>query len=119
MNFSNDNVCAVVISYFPDPGFPERLRKISEQAKQVIVVDNCTTGEASSAIDIALHVKPHIELIKNSENLGVATALNQGVRKALEYEFLWVVAFDQDSVPQPDMVERMLETWGHIRNLKS
>lgn len=111
MNFSTDNVCAVVISYFPDPGFQERLRRISEQAKQVVVVDNCTEGEASSVIDIALHGKPQIELIKNSANLGVATALNQGIRKALKHGFLWIAAFDQDSVPQPDMVERMLETW--------
>ena len=111
MKFSVDNVCAVVVTYFPDSGFPERLRRISEQAEKVILVDNCTTGEACSAIDIALHGKPNIELIKNSENLGVATALNQGVKKAFEYGFLWIVTFDQDSVPQPNMVEKMLETW--------
>lgn len=111
MRFSVDNVCGVVVTYFPDFGFPERLRRISEQVEKVILVDNCTTGEASSAIDIALRGKPNIELIKNSENLGVATALNQGAKKALGYEFLWIVAFDQDSVPQPNMVEKMLETW--------
>ncbi len=111
MKFSVDNVCAVVVTYFPDSGFLERVRRISEQVEKVILVDNCTTGEVSSAIDIALRGQPNIELIKNSENLGVATALNQGVKKAFEYGFLWIVTFDQDSVPQPNMVEKMLETW--------
>jgi rhamnosyltransferase len=111
MNFSNDNVCAVVVSYFPDSGLPERLARISEQAKKVILVDNGTKGRAFSTIDIALRGMTNIELIKNSENLGVATALNQGVKKALEYGFSWVVTFDQDSIPQPNMVVKMLETW--------
>ena len=111
MNFSIDNVCAVVVTYFPDSGLPERLKKISEQANKVILVDNSETEGAHSTIHTALRGKTNTELIKNNENLVVAGALNQGVKKALGYGFLWTVTFDQDSVPQSNMVEKMLETW--------
>ncbi len=108
MSFNIDNVCAVVVTYSPDPGFLERLRIIAEQAKQVIIVDNGSTL-TSQDLDITLQGVVNIELIKNTINLGVATALNQGVRKGLEYEYPWIILFDQDSIPQPNMVKKMLE----------
>lgn len=111
MNFSNDNVCAVVVTYFPGSGFAERLRIISEQAKHVIIVDNSSTVSAPQNLNIALRGKINVELIKNNVNLGVAAALNQGVRKGLGYGYSWIVTFDQDSVPQQNMVKKMLEVW--------
>jgi len=111
MNLNIDNICAIVVTYFPDSGFKGRLRKILEQVKQVIIIDNGTTGDSLSTIDMALQGKTDINLIKNGENLGIAVALNQGVRQALKYGFLWVVTFDQDSIPQPNMVKKMVEAW--------
>lgn len=111
MIFSKENVCAVVITYFPDYKFPERLKKIYEQVDKIICVDNCTTGKEISNIHLALNGKQNIEMIKNRKNLGVANALNQGVKRAIEKGFSWVVTFDQDSIPQADMVKKMLEVW--------
>jgi len=111
MIFSNDKVCAVVVTHFPDSDFPDRLKKISEQVRQVILVDNCTRGSAYTTIGSALRGSKKIELIKNNENLGIATALNQGARKALKYSYPWIITFDQDSVPSPNMVENMLKCW--------
>lgn len=111
MNFSNDDVCAVVVTYFPGSGFAERLGIISKQVKQVIIVDNSSNVAVSQNLDIALQGKTNVELIKNKINLSVAAALNQGVRKGLECGFSWVVTFDQDSVPQQNMIKKMLEAW--------
>ena len=36
------------------------------------------------------------EIILNKENLGIATALNIGVRKALENGYEWILTMDQD-----------------------
>jgi rhamnosyltransferase len=117
MRFTADNVCAVVVTYYPDSNLPERLRNISEQVDRVIIVDNGTTGRAASTIAGVLGVNQQFEAIKNPENFGVATALNQGVRRALQYGYPWIATFDQDSRPSPHMVERMLECWerGHDR----
>jgi rhamnosyltransferase len=53
--------------------------------------------------------KPALTVILNETNLGVATALNQGVRWALEQGFQYLFTFDQDSRLSPGMVATMLE----------
>lgn len=109
---SGEQVCAVVITFFPDAGFPERLEKIAAQVFRVIVVDNGTTGQSVDNLEKALEAGENVTCIRNSENLGVATALNQGIRKALkEGDCPWIVTFDQDSLPAADMVEKMLAVW--------
>jgi rhamnosyltransferase len=109
---STEQVCAVIITFFPDAGFPERLEKIAAQVSRVIVVDNGTTGESGANLEKALGLRESVTCIRNSENLGVAAALNQGIRKALkEEDCSWIVTFDQDSLPAADMVEKMLAVW--------
>jgi rhamnosyltransferase len=109
----SDRVCAVVITFFPDAGFPERLDKIAAQVSRVIVVDNGTTGKSAVNLEMALGVRENVTCIRNRENLGVAAALNQGVRRALADDggCGWIATFDQDSLPAPEMVENMLKAW--------
>jgi rhamnosyltransferase len=108
-----DRVCAVVITFFPDAGFPERLERIAAQVSRVIVVDNGTTGESGVNLERALGVRERVICIRNGENLGVAAALNQGIRLVLAEEgnCSWIVTFDQDSLPAGDMVAKMLTVW--------
>ena len=49
-----------------------------------------------------------IVIIRNAENKGLATALNQGIRHALSLNADWVLLLDHDSQPEPDMVAHML-----------
>jgi rhamnosyltransferase len=51
------------------------------------------------------------ELLENRENLGIAEALNQGVRWAKNRGFAWVILFDQDSKITEGFVHQMLATW--------
>jgi rhamnosyltransferase len=108
-----DNVCAVVVTYFPDAGLKERLERIAAQVSGVIVVDNGTTGESLTNLEQALGAVEKVVSIRNGENLGIAAALNQGIRRALgeQGKFSWVATFDQDSLPAGDMVEKMLSVW--------
>lgn len=110
---TSGRVCAVVISFFPDAGFPERVEMIAAQVSRVIVVDNGTTGKATVNLERALDVRKNVTCIRNSENLGIAIALNQGIRQALSGDegCSWVVTFDQDSLPPRDMVKKMLTIW--------
>jgi rhamnosyltransferase len=109
----SDRVCAIVITFFPDAGFPERLEKIAAQVSCVIVVDNGTTEESWANLERALGVSGKVTCVRNLENLGVAAALNRGVRRALaeDGDCSWIVTFDQDSLPAGDMVEKMLAVW--------
>jgi rhamnosyltransferase len=48
-------------------------------------------------------------LVRNGENQGLASAQNQGVRWAAERGFTHVFMLDQDSEPDGDCVERLLQ----------
>lgn len=108
---SKADVCAVVVTYHPDPGFPDRLARVRSQVRRVVVVDN---GSPPSACEMLRNVAgPDVELILNDVNLGVATALNQGVGRARDRSFRWALALDQDSVVETFLVEALVEAYLH------
>lgn len=99
---SLDNICAIIVTYFPDPDFITRLEKVLAQFPSAIVVDNGSCGDAANVLR-ALNETPNVQLVKNMSNLGIATALNQGVEVAFRRGFEWVVTFDQDTIIFPNM----------------
>jgi rhamnosyltransferase len=94
------------VTYFPDEGFANRLSRIHMQVGHVVVVDNASDEETFKHVQTVLS-EPRIDVIRNSRNLGIATALNQGVRWALEKGYGWTLFLDQDTTPFQNMV-RML-----------
>ncbi len=101
------DVCAVVVTYHPDDGFEGRIRRVALQVGRVVVVDNGSNETATSRLR-QLAADPSIMLELNSHNLGVATALNIGVQRAIERGFGWVLLLDQDSYVNEDIVEELL-----------
>lgn len=100
-------VCAVLVTHFPDAGLGERLIRTGEQVGGIVLVDNGTRGRGASVID-DLHAPGGLTLIRNAENRGVAAAFNQGVREALARGCGHVLLLDQDSEPEPGMVAGLL-----------
>lgn len=88
----------------------ENLSSILAQVKGLIIVDN---GSNQSELDAlrAMSRRYSLTLIENGRNAGVAEALNQGVRRALQDGFPWVILFDQDSRITANFIEEMLATW--------
>lgn len=108
-------VAAVVVTYHPDASVAENLKDLRPQVDWLIVVDNGSSDEEIECIDTAAMLG--VELIRNGENLGIATALNIAVKHALERNMEWVFLFDQDSRVEPGFVKKMLvafaaSTWG-------
>jgi rhamnosyltransferase len=101
------DVCAVVVTYHPDPdSLRALLPALLAQVGRVIVVDN------GSAADVAKWVPPldadRIELVRNDQNQGVAAAQNEGAARAMALSRCRYVLFtDQDSLPAPRMVRRL------------
>jgi rhamnosyltransferase len=102
-----ETVCAVIVTYHPDAGFPARLQRVLGQAGAVIIVDN-GSGEPSATRLRELPPDGRVEIDYNGENLGIATALNRGVRRAAARGFDWALLLDQDTLPDEDMVEHLL-----------
>jgi len=110
-DFPTDRVCGVVVVFQPDADLAKRIDVIRQQVDHIIVVDNGSGGQAKENLQRASVVQG-VETIRNASNLGVATALNQGARRAGELGFEWVLTLDQDSIPAPDMVR---ELWAVYR----
>ena len=99
-------VAAIIVSYNPDSNLFDSINLLLNQVEKVIIVDNGSKEKYVKYIKSINEDK--IEIILNKENLGIATALNIGVRKALENGYEWILTMDQDSKASPDMVKKML-----------
>ncbi len=101
------DVCAVVVTYHPDNGFPARLSRIVPQLDATVIVDN-GSSDAQLRMLRELSAYPSVTLICNFENLGIAHALNIGVQRALANGYSWALLLDQDTLVDQDMVEQLL-----------
>lgn len=110
---TKQNLCAVITSFNPDPEFADRILQISKQVSGVVIIDNNSIPEIIYWLE-ALSVKSTFHAIFNSSNLGVATALNQGIRWAKVNNYNWVILFDQDTVISDNMVEILFSTYQRI-----
>jgi rhamnosyltransferase len=104
------SVCAVVVTYHPTTDMVQNLQNVLAQTQGLVVVDNGSNSDALNELRSASRIAG-FHLIENSENLGIAEALNQGVRWVKDQGFPWVILFDQDSGVTPRFVENILAAW--------
>jgi rhamnosyltransferase len=104
------SVCAVIVTYNPEPTFIDNIVTVAAQASHVVVVDNGSSKETQHLLD-ELETRPACKVIRNGQNLGIAVALNLGVKYAVDADFDWIATFDQDSRVCEDFVPQMVETY--------
>ena len=108
-------VAAIIVSYNPDKNLLDSVNLLISQVEKIIIVDNGSREEKRKDISSIKDIdNERIEIIFNEENLGIATALNIGVREALKQGFNWILTMDQDSKASKDMVEKMFEVYNNI-----
>jgi rhamnosyltransferase len=100
-------ISGVVVTYRPDIVLLENLRRLLKQIPAVIVVDNGSDGSSAQVVEAAGNLAG-VQLIRNGTNLGIATALNVGIRRALQSGSKWVATFDQDSSIPDHYFEKLL-----------
>src|SRR5713101_1964670 len=93
----SQSVCAVIVTYHPDPDLRDRLQRVTKQVSQIVIVDNGSPGSCIEQIRNPAD-KQTIHLILNTSNEGLASALNAGVRWAASRGYRWVLTLDQDTV---------------------
>lgn len=90
-------ICAIVVLYNPDSRVKDNLSAIISQADETIIVDNGSKNdELKEIIDLYAQL-PRVKFILLEHNLGIATALNMGVRESMKTPCTWIATFDQDS----------------------
>jgi rhamnosyltransferase len=109
-----EEVCAVVVTYHPDDAVLDNLAAIRPQVQGLVVVDNGSREERRSLLRLASR-EWHFKLIENGENMGIAAALNTGVKWAEEEGYTWTALFDQDSTAPFGFIETMLRAFERSR----
>jgi len=101
------HVSAIVVTFHPSTEHLQNLSQIRAQVDLLIVVDNGSAGNNLAALRCASQAL-RFTLIENGENLGIATALNLGVKEAQQQRARWAALFDQDSVLTDGFIGTML-----------
>jgi rhamnosyltransferase len=104
------DVCAVVVTFRPRLADLDNFAKLRPQVQGLVVVDNGSPAEARNLLRVASR-EWDFELIENEANLGIATALNTGVKWAQARGYAWVALFDQDSMVPPAFIDTMLRAY--------
>ncbi|MFH1698967.1 MAG: glycosyltransferase family 2 protein [Candidatus Zixiibacteriota bacterium] len=90
----NPGISAVIISYNGKDYISDCLRtlqdNIREYCHEIIIIDNNSTD---GTLEIIENGFTDVCLAKNSENLGFAKAVNQGISRA-QYEYIWMLNQD-------------------------
>jgi rhamnosyltransferase len=112
-NVTNSQVslAGVVVTFFPDAEFGLRLSTIAREVDRLLIVDNSAEAEVAARLG-ALASEYGAEVIFSDGNVGLASALNRGFAILAESGFDWVIAFDQDSTPEPGLATALLATAG-------
>ena len=111
---SKPRVCGVIVTYFPSEDLAEVLTAIEHQTEHVVIVDNGSTDASLRVIQKL--ASDRVTVIQNVENLGIATALNIGVGWARDNGYNWVLTLDQDTICEPEMVDRMFRVYQNDAN---
>ena len=107
------DTCAVIVTFHPPAAVLENLAKVRLQVEGLVVVDNGSSSSSLAPFRAAM-CEMKFTLIENGANLGIAAALNIGVRWAKSHGFNRVVLFDQDSTVTPGFMDAMRSTYdGH------
>ena len=108
-------VAAIIVSYNPDNNLLDSINLLINQVEKIIIVDNGSESEKKKNINLIKDINNEkIKIIFNQENLGIATALNIGVKDALKQGYNWILTMDQDSKVSSNMIEKMFEVYSTI-----
>lgn len=110
---SFDNIAAVIVTYYPDSNFIDRVAAILPQVAEIVIVDNASSHGLAD-IQQQLSGLTRVHWILNPQNFGIAKALNQGMEWAKKKGYPWVLTFDQDSLPCRDMVDQLKQVYEQL-----
>ena len=107
LHATKESVCAVIVTYNIGAALYRCYDAICGQVHETVIVDNGSNKDTEAVLR-RLQDSPRTKIMLNGSNLGIAAALNLGVKFARSQGHEWVVLLDHDSVAADDMVKRLL-----------
>lgn len=97
-------IIAGIVTFNPELNLLEKnINSIITQVDNLIIVDN-SSNNIDDLLSLTSKIDNKILVIKNNENLGIATALNQIMNYAFENKIEWVLTLDQDSISPNNII---------------
>lgn len=97
---------AGIVLYNPELNrLKQNLDAVSSQVKTIYCYNNGLRNEKEIIELISLY--PNVSMIGTGENVGIATALNELIKKADTDNIKWLLTLDQDSVVCEGMIEAL------------
>lgn len=91
-----DALAAVLVLYNPDKDVCTNIVSYIDTVSRLYIIDNSPSPD-KDIIDQICKLSQKIKYLPNNDNLGIATALNQGCEHAIAERFHWTLTMDQDS----------------------
>src|SRR5437660_540844 len=108
----SEAVCGVMVTYNGGAIVETVAGALLGQIGHLVIVDNHSEEETLRSLRALQRRRgSRLTLVFNPVNRGLAAALNQGVTRAMEAGYPFVLTMDQDSHVAPDMVRQMLAAY--------
>lgn len=111
------NICAVIVTFHPEITKLRRLINATKsQVNGIIIVNNSPGGGLASQLG-SINDDEMLSVKELGQNYGVAAGHNVGIEWARSNSFTYVLLLDQDSIPAPDMVARLVGATDFLKSL--
>ena len=114
--FSQEDVCAVIISY-NDPGAIRRnIESVLNQVNHVIIIDNASDKNCVGALkQLATEYQVPVEF--DQCNRGIAFQLNRALRYCIKNGYALLLTMDQDTRLEEDCVQEMINVMNQRKKI--
>lgn len=106
-------LATVTVTFNPDVALLEAQLRALPAACLKFVVDNASRPELASQVEVAAGRFENVHLLRNDSNLGLAAAVNHGVKAVSELPMppRFVLLLDQDSEPLVGSIEALINAF--------
>jgi len=106
-----NKICSITVTYKPDFIINKQIKLLLKFIDKIIIIDN---GSVNKKMLQKISRYKKIFIVYNEENIGLAAALNMGIKYAIKRGFKWVLALDQDSLPDKNMINKMIKVYNEL-----
>lgn len=96
-------IAAAIVTWNPPRELERNIETLLAEVSEIYLLDNGSS--ANTDLLERLAADPRICVVRNPDNAGVATALNQAIMKAATREADWLLLLDQDSCVAPGFAQ--------------
>ncbi len=114
---TDSTIAAVIIAYRPDPTLLQQLvEAIRPQVDALWLMNNGSEHDLYALQERIKRGEVLAEIVQLPSNLGIGEAIARATERAHTEGHAFLLTLDQDSIPQADMVARLLAAYRQLRS---